>query len=401
MKEPNIRFQEFNDEWKVQSFGTYIKECNELTSDKVKYPLYSLTIEEGVVPKPERYEREHLITKEGDSYKIVPPNAFVYNPMNLRFGALKVNHEEFPVCVSGYYDVFHIGDEETLKFWENYLLTDRMLNYYYSIATGSLIEKLRVHFSQFVNIKKPLPSLAEQKKMSSLFKNVDDVISVIESEVALWEEKKKGVMQKIFSQKVRFRKEDGSDYPEWKNGKLSDLCTYYQGLTYSPLDVSDEGVIVLRSSNIQSNVICYDDIVRVNLEIKEDLLVRENDILICARNGSKQLVGKTAIIKEKDLGCSWGAFMMIIRSKQANNFVYQYLKTELFKKEMFKDISTATISQITKGMLDGCSLFYPCPDEQKKIAELLSAMDEIIQLKKQKLKIWKNIKKGLLQQMFV
>ena len=401
MKEPNIRFQEFNDEWEVQSFGSYVKECNELTSDKVKYPLYSLTIEEGVVPKPERYEREHLITKEGDSYKIVPPNAFVYNPMNLRFGALKVNHEDFPVCVSGYYDVFFMGDEENLKFWENYLLTDRMLNYYYSIATGSLIEKLRVHFSQFVNIKKPLPSLAEQKKMSSLFKNIDDVISAIESEVALWDEKKKGVMQKIFSQEVRFRKEDGSEYPDWKNGKLSDLCTYHQGLTYSPLDVSDDGVIVLRSSNIQADVICYDDIVRVNLELKEYLLVSENDIFICVRNGSKQLVGKTAIIKEKDLGCSWGAFMMIIRSKQENNFVYQYLKTELFKKEMFKDISTATISQITKGMLDACRLFYPCVDEQNKIADVLSAMDEAIQLKKQKLIIWKNIKKGLLQQMFV
>ena len=93
--------------------------------------------------------------------------------------------------------------------------------------------------------------------------------------------------------------------------------------------------------------------------------------------------------------------MMIIRSKQANNFVYQYLKTELFKKEMFKDISTATISQITKGMLDGCRLFYPCLDEQKKIADCLSSMDDVIQIKKQKLETWKNIRKGLLQQMFV
>ena len=105
-------------------------------------------------PKTDRYEREFLVKKEGDNYKIVPPNAFVYNPMNLRFGALKVNHEKFSVSVSGYYDVFSLKDDSVLAFWENYLVTPKMLNYYFSIATGSLVEKLRVHYSQFVRIKR-------------------------------------------------------------------------------------------------------------------------------------------------------------------------------------------------------------------------------------------------------
>ena len=137
MAKPKLRFPEFTDEWVEHKFGNDIIEHTEKTADKEKYPLYSLTIEDGVIPKSERYEREFLINKKGDVYKIVPPNAFVYNPMNLRFGALKVNHQDFSVSVSGYYNIFSLCNTGTLQFWENYLTTEKMLNYYYSIATGS------------------------------------------------------------------------------------------------------------------------------------------------------------------------------------------------------------------------------------------------------------------------
>src|SRR5699024_8492134 len=105
-----------------------------------------------IIPKSEKYEREFLVKKTEDMYKIVPPNAFVYNPMNARFGAIKENHEKFAVAVSGYYDVFYMGTEKTLQFWENYLTSQIMLKVYNSISNGSLIEKQRVHFSQFTNI---------------------------------------------------------------------------------------------------------------------------------------------------------------------------------------------------------------------------------------------------------
>ncbi len=123
--------------------------------------------------------------------------------MNLRFGALKVNHEEFPVSVSGYYNIFSIKDKETIGYWENYLTSRKMLNYYYSIATGSLIEKLRVHFSQFVKIEKPLPSISEQKKIAKLFVEIDKKIDQQQIKVFDYEEMKKGISQKLFSQEIR------------------------------------------------------------------------------------------------------------------------------------------------------------------------------------------------------
>lgn len=394
MKKPSIRFQEFNDEWEVQSFGTYINECNELTSDKVKYPLYSLTIEEGVVPKPERYEREHLITKERDSYKIVPSNAFVYNPMNLRFGALKVNHENFPVCVSGYYNVFLMGNEETLKFWENYLLTDKMLNYYYSIATGSLIEKLRVHFSQFVNIKKPLPSLEEQKKISSLFNNIDDVISTIEAEIELWEEKKKGVMQKIFSQEVRFRKEDGSDYPEWKELLFMNIATLSKD-KYNP------------NLNEQYQCIELDNIEQGTGRIKGYVISNKQSSIKNVFHMGDILFGKLRPYLRKyakpDFDGVCSSEIWVLRPNKdvvCTEFLYYLVASDSF-------IAAANVSFGTKmpradwKLVSNMYFGIPAFEEQQKIADCLSFIDKAVEIKKQKLETWKNIKRGLLQQMFV
>lgn len=185
-------------EWEAIRFGDVFTEVIRKTSDTKRYPLFSLTIEDGVTAKTERYERSYLVKKEEDNYKIVPPRAFVYNPMNLRFGALAPSYEDKEVCVSQYYNVFVLNDERTLGFWENYLVTDDMLKYYFSIATGSLIEKLRVHYSSFVNIVKSIPSPEEQRLIADFLSNFDEAISAAKRELELWKELKKGLLQQMF-----------------------------------------------------------------------------------------------------------------------------------------------------------------------------------------------------------
>lgn len=104
------------------------------------------------------------------------------------------------------------------------------------------------------------------------------------------------------------------DVPDtWRWVKLSECGSTNIGLTYKPEDVSTEGTIVLRSSNVQNGKMDYNDIVRVNIDVPENKMCHVGDILICARNGSKRLVGKSAIIDKE--GMSFGAFMAIYRSK--------------------------------------------------------------------------------------
>ena len=117
---PNLRFNQFNSEWERKSIGDLINEVKEYTSSFEKYPLYSFTIESGVTPKTERYERNFLVKKDGDLFKVVHPNNFVMNPMNLRFGAINYSKQTIDVSVSGYYDIFEIDNSNYNDFWNAY-----------------------------------------------------------------------------------------------------------------------------------------------------------------------------------------------------------------------------------------------------------------------------------------
>ena len=127
--------------WEVSSFGEFFTEQIIKTSNSPDTPLVSLTVEDGITPKTERYYREFLITKEGDNYKAIKPGWFAYNPMNAHLGAIAANHLGYTAAVSGYYNIFSANETDTISFWEEYLTSYPMLIHYKLIATGSLIEK--------------------------------------------------------------------------------------------------------------------------------------------------------------------------------------------------------------------------------------------------------------------
>ena len=167
------------------------------------------------------------------------------------------------------------------------------------------------------------------------------------------------------------------DIPEtWKWVRLGTIGYTNIGLTYSPKDQTVDGVIVLRSSNIQDSKMIYEDIVRVNMEISDNKMCQIGDILICARNGSKRLVGKSAIVDKE--GMSFGAFMAIFRSV-CNPYIIHVINSAYFRNSLLGDTGTTTINQITQDMLKNALIPLPPLSEQKrivaKIEELLPYVD--------------------------
>ena len=198
-KKPQIRFRGFTDAWEQRKLGDSILECTQRTSDFIKYPLHSLTIENGVTEKTERYERSFLVTKEEDLFKIVPPKCFVTNPMNLRFGAIGYNQKSHEISVSGYYDVFSIDDGECSEFWQAYLKTYTALKKYDDVATGSLIEKRRVHFSELKKIDFLAPvEMEEKQKIGDFLANLDHLITLHQRKLQLLKNIKKAMLEKMF-----------------------------------------------------------------------------------------------------------------------------------------------------------------------------------------------------------
>ncbi len=157
----------------------------------------------------------------------------------------------------------------------------------------------------------------------------------------------------------------------WKYKKLKDVATYYNGLTYKPTDVTDDGVLVLRSSNIQDNKLSLLDQVRVSKKLDEKLKVHKGDIIMCSRNGSKTLIGKVAIVPEEIKDLTFGTFMMIFKSEY-NPFLYYFFLSDVFKKQIWKGEATM-INQITRYMLDEVSVPVPTLPEQQQIVEYLDA----------------------------
>ena len=155
---------------------------------------------------------------------------------------------------------------------------------------------------------------------------------------------------------------------------LSEIAEYWNGLTYKPDDVANEGTIVLRSSNIQNASLDFADTVRVNCKIGTKKYVQDNDILMCSRNGSAKLVGKVALIKELSEPMSFGAFMMIIRSAYYP-FLMTYFQLPAFRSQITTG-ATTTINQITGRMLDNVKLAIPDIESVKDFSAFTNQVDK-------------------------
>ena len=182
---------------------------------------------------------------------------------------------------------------------------------------------------------------------------------------------------------------------EWKKYRLDEMGESFIGLTYSPKDVvENEGTIVFRSSNIQNGQIDYSDIVRVSKTIKERIITRENDLLICARNGSPRLIGKNALIKKTDANNTFGAFMMVYRSID-NDFIHPLLSTRRYVSQVGENLG-ARINQITTSDLNSFEFFFPKNDgEKRKIGKLFDLLNERIATQNKIIDKLKSLIKGL------
>ena len=191
----------------------------------------------------------------------------------------------------------------------------------------------------------------------------------------------------------------------WEWCRIRNISQSYIGLTYSPSEVSPQGTIVLRSSNIQDGKIVLDDIVRVTKNISEKLLVEKNDIIICARNGSAKLVGKSAIVTEITEPMTFGAFMAICKTS-LYQYVSIFLQSDLFFSQL-RDVSgTTTINQLTQSNFNGFLIAIPPLEEQHRIFEKINDVLPIVeiygnkqeQLNKLNDNLRENVKKSILQE---
>ena len=201
---------------------------------------------------------------------------------------------------------------------------------------------------------------------------------------------------------TRFKDTEIGRIPEdWEVVYISDIANNYTGLTYTPDSIREHGTLVLRSSNIKDGKICYDDNVFVEMSVPERATVKNNDILVCVRNGSARLIGKCAMIEGIKSETAFGAFMTILRSKgQVNPHFLFYGWQSMPIQQQIQDNLGATINQITNKDINNFILATP-PSyrEQVRIASALTSIDNLISSLDKLIEKKKAIKEGTMQQL--
>ena len=184
----------------------------------------------------------------------------------------------------------------------------------------------------------------------------------------------------------------------WEQRKLPEFVSFFNGLTYTPDDVQETGTLVLRSSNVKNGEIVDADNVYVSDKVATSENVQEGDIIVVVRNGSRALIGKHAQIKASMPNTVIGAFMSGIRSEYSS-FVNALLDTSAFENEVAKNMG-ATINQITGYMFSKMEFMIPSEEEQQKIGEYFSNLDNLITLHQRKYDKLTKAKKSMLEKMF-
>lgn len=397
---PELRFPEFkNDgEWEYLNGNKLFKPISNKNHNS-DLPILAITQDQGAIPRELIDYHVSVSEKSIKGYKVVEIGDFIISLRSFQGG---IEYSEYLGLCSPAYIILRKKLDVLNDFYRHYFKSFPFIQDLNRNLEGIRDGKM-ISYKQFSDILIPKPKKKEQRKIADCLSSLDELIASHKDRLESLKNHKKGLMQNLFPQEGQkapnYRFPEFEKDGEWVEKELGQLGSLINGLTYKPRDVMNEGLLVLRSSNIRNNIIDLEDCVFVNPKIKGAKLTEPNDILICVRNGSKRLIGKNALIPDDIPKATHGAFMTVFRAKYPE-FVFQLFQTYTYRKQVKADLG-ATINSINGKNLIKYTFFVPKPKEQLKIANCLSSVDFLITAQHNKINQLERHKRGLLQRLFL
>lgn len=372
--------------------------------------LLSATQDKGIVDK-NTLEGVVQVSQNADlmQFKTVHKDDFVISLRSFQGG---FEYSAIEGVISPAYSVFRLTPSKFPHYFRHLFKSDTFISKLNSLTTG-IREGKNIQYFDFSNILLPVPPIITQQQIANFLDekcaDIDQLITLQQQMIDELKAYKQSVITEAVCKgldKSVPMKDSGIEWigevpVNWQRSMIKHLGSARNGLTYNPQDVTENNndLLVLRSSNIKDGAIVLEDNVYVNREVKEDLIVKENDILICSRNGSRKLIGKNAIIPN-NLKATFGAFMMIYRCNINAKYMYYILNSEVFAYYL-STFLTATINQLTIGNFNNMEFVITTnPFEQETIVSYLdkktSQIDTLISIKQQKIDELKEYKKSMI-----
>ncbi len=377
---PKLRFREFEGEWVEKELGkiSKIKTGNKDTQDKMENGKYPFFVRSNTIERINTYSFDgEAILTAGDGVGV----GKVFHYLNTKFDY----HQRV-------YNI-HNFDENIFGKYIYYYFADRFYRRVIKLSAKNSVDSVRMDMISKMII--PLPQKPEQQKIANFLTSIDQKIEQLTKKENLLVAYKKGVMQKIFSQEIRFRDENGEVYGDWKITKLSEITKINQGLQ---IPISERHLEKVSDSFFYIT----NEFLRKNSDKKYfiknpplSVICTKDDILMTRTGNTGQVV--TGVD-----GAFHNNFFKIKYDKSINKdfFVY-FLRLKETQNMILRLAGTSTIPDLNHGDFYKLKINLPSKAEQTKIANFLSSIDKKIEQVNRQIEESKGFKKGLLQQMFV
>ena len=398
MNEPKLRFKADDGnafpDWEEKTVGDMTVELQDYEPLSSGYPLMTSS-RTGLMMQNE-FRSKSSTDDSTAIFSVVPRGVATYRHMSdddiFHFN---INNLVDKGLVSKEYPVFNTKDNYNLYLLVEYLNSSRnFLNFCKAQKKGGT--RTRLYFKVLKDFKLNMPSLPEQQKIVEFLSTIDTVIEKQKETVSAWEERKKGVMQKLFNQEVRFKADDGSDFPEWEKKPFGDIVSEFKVKT----KVENEDTLLSCAINgvfLNSELFGHQ---RGQSNIGY-LKIKKGTLILSAQNLH---LGNANVNLRFEHGIISPAYKTYDIVGCSAEYMSQWVKWDM-TKQFFYNATTVGASECRRNvdwnMLYSQLFAVPCLAEQQKIADCLSSLDEVIEKQKATLAVWEELKKGLLQQMFV
>lgn len=389
MNVPKLRFPEFTGEWEKTELGNLTQEITRVNPNS-DAPIMMISAANGFILQSNKYSKE-MTGQSLKKYIELHSGEFAYN-----HGASKIKKYGACFCldlekarIPFVYHCFSLtkGNKKFFSYLLNRTQLDSELARYIS-SSARMDGLLNISYTDYMKINISIPSLAEQQKIANFLSNVDSIITAETKILNALQKKKKALMQKLFTQQLRFRSDDGTDFPEWIENKLGE-CVEILDSQRKPLESKER-------ANRKGQYPYYGasgiiDYIEDYLFEGETVLLGEDGANIINRNS------RLAFIATGKYWVNNHAHIMKANVDNLNYFICEYLES----LDYSKICAGSAQPKLTQDVIRNLVIKRPCKEEQQKIADCLSNMDSLIQNQQKVVTTWQQRKKALLQQMFI
>ncbi|MFR0887040.1 restriction endonuclease subunit S [Gallintestinimicrobium sp.] len=406
MAKPIIRFKGYQDDWEQRKLSELLVERNVQHSQSEEFPLVSFTVENGVTPKTERYEREQLVRgdKSAKKYKETRLDDIVYNPANLKFGAISRNKLGNAVF-SPIYVTFEVKkDLVKPSFIEMVVTRKNFIQKALQYQQGTVYERMAVNTEDFTNLDVYIPNGFEQEKIGNYFENLDNLITLHQRKCDETKKLKKYMLQKMFPQ-------NGEKVPEirfsgftddWEQRKLEDIAEFSKGSGYSKGDLIESGTPIILYGRLYTKYETSISEVDTYVEAKDgSVYSKGGEVIVPASGETAEDIARAATVDKS--GVILGGDLNVVSPNEDINSAFLAISISHgnSQRELAKKAQGKSVVHIHNEEIKNLVVPFPANAEQNKIVEYFSNLDHLITLHQRELENLQNIKKFMLGKMFV